>query len=124
MSSACLRGIGGPLALMIRPRSSLPQSPYRVRYDADSATGFRAYPLVHITPWSPSIRDRALAKFLSRQPLLQAATGRSTYSPPRVISAKTMRATLLANATAVSLNLYAAGLRAINWSAQTRRASL
>src|ERR1700683_3969098 len=105
MSSACLRGIGGPLALMIRPRSSLPQSPYRVRFDADTASGFRAYPLVHITPWSPSIPDRASAKFLYRYPLLQAPTGHSTYSPPRVISAKNMRSALLANAPADSLNL-------------------
>src|SRR4029077_7112552 len=33
----------------------------------------------------------------------QAAAGRSSYWPPLVISAKTMRATLLASATAVSL---------------------
>src|SRR5277367_2548311 len=37
--------------------------------------------------------------------VVQVATGRSSYWPPRVISTKTMRATLLASATAVSLNL-------------------
>src|SRR5208282_6501594 len=31
-----------PLALMLRPLGSLPQSPYRVRSDADSLSGFRA----------------------------------------------------------------------------------
>ena len=60
-----------PLALMVRPRGSLPQSPYRVRYDADTLSGFRAYPSVHITPWSPSIPDRLAAKFLSRQPFFR-----------------------------------------------------
>jgi hypothetical protein len=34
---------------MIRPLGSLPQSPDRVRFDADALSGFRAFPLVHIT---------------------------------------------------------------------------
>jgi hypothetical protein len=82
------------------------------------------YPLVHIASWSPSIAvGRALAYAPRRNSFLkasllpadrigrpldsfpQAATGISLYSPPRVISTKTIRATLLASATAASLNL-------------------
>src|ERR1700746_1514628 len=54
----------------------------------------------------------------------QAATGRSSYRPPLVISAKTMRATLLASATAVHLNLYLTVLRSSIALAHRRKASL
>jgi hypothetical protein len=89
------------------------------------------YPLVHITPWSPSIAPGealASASVASRRNsfvdgLLQIAIGRSSYWPPRVKIAKTMRATLLASATAVSLNLYLTALRASSEEAHTRSAS-
>src|ERR1700733_5382908 len=52
-----------PLALMIGPLGSLPQSPYRTRLGADSASGFRAlsvgshHPLVTLDCVSPESRD-------------------------------------------------------------------
>src|SRR5208337_43733 len=51
-----------------------------------------------------------------------AAAGRSSYWPPLVISTKTIRASLLASATAVSLNLYLTVLRSSIPLAQRRRA--
>jgi hypothetical protein len=54
-----------PLALMIGPLGSLPQSPYRTRLGADSASGFRAlsvgshHPLVTLDCVSPESRDTA-----------------------------------------------------------------
>jgi hypothetical protein len=54
-----------PLALMIRPLGSLPQSPYRTRLGADSASGFRAlsvgshHPLVTLDCVSPESKDTA-----------------------------------------------------------------
>src|SRR5271157_6479907 len=44
-----------PLALMIGPHGSSPPSPYRARTGADTCTGFRAYPMVHITSSAPSM---------------------------------------------------------------------
>src|ERR1700685_3537723 len=55
---------------------------------------------------------------------VQAAIGRSSYWPPLVISTKTMRATLLASATAVRLNLYLTVLRSSMPLAHRRMASL
>src|SRR5580658_3771989 len=109
---------------MIRPLGSLPQSPYRVQSDADTLSGFRAlsvgshHPLVTLDLVSPrgDIPCRA-----SWRP--QAAAGSSLYWPPRVMITKTIRATLLASATAVSLNLYLTVLRASSEEAQTRSAS-
>src|SRR6202167_2302501 len=55
---------------------------------------------------------------------VQAVTGRPSYWPPLVISTKTMRATLLASATAVRLNLYLTVLRSSIPLAHRRMASL
>src|SRR5208337_815218 len=70
--------------------------------------------------------DLSLAKNSSCRALRgrQAEIGRSSYWPPRVISTKTMRATLLATATAVSLNLYLTVLRSSSALAHRRKASL
>jgi hypothetical protein len=43
MSSACCAARIAPLALMIRPHGSSPQSPYRARSGADTCTGFQAF---------------------------------------------------------------------------------
>ena len=42
MSSACCAARMAPLALMIRPHGSSPQSPYRARTGADTCTGFKS----------------------------------------------------------------------------------
>ena len=83
------------------------------------------FPLVHITSSAPSMlialggeNSYRIASFV------QAATGRPSYWPPLVISTKTTRATLLASATAVRLNLYLTVLRSSIPLAQRRKASL
>src|SRR5208283_1731851 len=109
---------------MIRPLGSLPQSPYRARFGADSTTGFRALSVGshHLLVTLDCVSPRSETPLSIA--LFQAATGRSSYWPPRVISAKTMRATLLASATAVSLNLYLTALRSSSALAHRRKASL
>src|SRR5271165_6733922 len=72
----------------------------------------KPFPLVHITSSAPSMLIALGGENpLSNTSFVQAATGRSSYWPPLVISTKTMRATLLASATAVRLNLYLTVLR-------------
>ncbi len=78
--------------------------------------------------WFTSLRGHPRLRIASRRSSLvdsspQAAIGRSSYEPPRVRIAKTMRATLLASATAVSLNLYLTALRSSSEEAHTRKAS-
>src|SRR5271157_2494632 len=91
-------------------------------------TGIRAskpLPLVHITSSAPSMLIALAAKTPYRiASFVQAAAGRSSYWPPLVISTKTLRATLLASATAVSLNLYLTVLRSSIPLAHRRSASL
>src|ERR1700680_2515971 len=85
----------------------------------------KLFPLVHITSSAPSMLIASAAKTPYRiASFVQAATGRSSYWPPLVISAKTMRATLLASATAVRLNLYLTVLRSSIPLAHRRRRSL
>ena len=114
-----------PLALMIRPHGS---SPHHSLALVLALTGIRAskpFPLVHITSSAPSMLIALGGENpLSNSSFVQAAIGRSSYRPPLVISTKTMRATLLASATAVSLNLYLTVLRSSMPLAHRRMASL
>src|ERR1700758_5549912 len=96
-----------PLALMIRPHGSSPHHSLALVLALAAIRASKPFPLVHITSSAPSM----LIAFGGENPLsnssfVHAAIGRSSYRPPFVISAKTMRATLLASATAVRLNLY------------------
>src|SRR5208337_4467246 len=99
----------------------------RARTGADRYSGFQAFAVgshhfVGALDFQPRLAARIpLAKALRGR---QAATGRSSYWPPLVISTKTMRATLLASATAVSLNLYLTVLRSSIALAHSRSASL
>src|SRR6201987_2335427 len=116
-----------PLALMIRPPGS---SPHHSRALVGALSGVRAskpLPLVHITSSAPSISSLALRReFLLPSP--SRSSGRNwpvvVLAAPRHFSTKTMRATLLASATAVSLNLYLTVLRSSIPLAHRRRASL
>src|ERR1700727_56544 len=96
----------------------------RARTGADRYSGFRAVAVGSHHFVDALDADRLRRKLLSNSLVVQAATGRSSYWPPRVISAKTMRATLLASATAVSLNLYLTVLRSSMPLAHRRMASL
>ena len=97
---------------MIRPLGSLPQSPYRARFGADTAAGFRAlsvgshHPVVTLDCVSPRGETPLSTALFRRRPAARRIRRRASAC------AKTMRATLLASATAVSLNLYLTALRA------------
>jgi hypothetical protein len=114
---SCLRPVCAeryPPALMIRPLGSLPRSPdraliARLRFRLPSRFRWFTSPLSH-----PRFRVASRRKSLPSPFLPQAATGLSSYSPPRASRAKMMRANLLARATATSLNLYLTVLRVSN----------
>src|ERR1700680_1923798 len=114
-----------PMALMVCPHGS---SPHHSLALVLALTGIRAskpFPLVHITSSAPSMLIALGGEHsLSMSWFVQAATGRSSYWPPLVISTKTMRATLLASATAVRLNLYLTVLRSRTPLPHRRRRSL
>src|ERR1700722_1126473 len=97
----------------------------RAPIGADRYSGFQAFSVGshHFVGALDADRPRR-RKLLSNNLVVQAATGRSSYWPPRVISTKTMRATLLASATAVRLNLYLTVLRSSIPLAHRRKASL
>src|ERR1700729_1593720 len=114
-----------PLALMIRPRGSSPHHSLALVLALAAIRASKPFPLVHITSSAPSMLIASAAKTpLSNSSFVQAATGRPSYWPPLVISTKTMRATLLASATAVRLNLYLTVLRSSIPLAHRRKASL
>src|SRR5271166_85428 len=98
----------------------------RARTGADRYSGFQAFAVGshHFVDALDSVRQ--VKRKLPCRALRgrQAAIGRSSYWPPLVINTKTMRATLLASATAVSLNLYLTVLRSSTALAHRRRASL
>jgi hypothetical protein len=106
MSTACSRGGVGSAGS--DDSSAWLFSPYRTHIGADICTGIRALS-VGLTSVVDTLdfQPRLAARTSLAEPFaaVWAAIGRSSYWPPRVISAKTMLATL-ANATAVSLNLY------------------
>src|ERR1700729_2178350 len=112
-----------PLALMIRPRGSSPHHSLALVLALAAIRASKPFPLVHITSSAPSMLIASAAKTPYRiASFVQAATGRSSYWPPPVISTKTMRATLLASATAVRLNLYLTVLRSSTALAHKRKA--
>jgi hypothetical protein len=114
-----------PLSLMLRPRGSSPHHSVALVLALTAIRASEPLPLVHIISSTPSMLIASAAKTPYRiASFVQAATGRSSYWPPRVISAKTMRATLLASATAVRLNLYLTVLRSSMPLAHRRMASL
>src|SRR6516225_3886568 len=114
-----------PLALMIRPPGSSPPSFPRARSGADRSSGSQAFAVgSHRFVGALDFQPRLAARIPLAEPVaVVSATGRPSYSP-LVISTKTMRATLLASATAVSLNLYLTVLRSSIPRAHRRRASL
>ena len=109
---------------MIRPLGSLPQSPYRARFGADTTAGFRAlsvgshHPVVTLDCVSPRGEAPLSTALFRRRSAARRIRRRASEC------AKTMRATLLASATAVSLNLYLTALRSSSEEAQRRNASL
>ena len=97
-----------PLALMIRPRGSSPHHSLALVLALAAIRASKPFPLVHITSSSALDVDPRLGGENSLSGIasfVQAATGRPSYWPPSSSSTKTMRATLLASATAVRLNL-------------------
>src|SRR6202142_1573295 len=114
-----------PLALMIRPHGSLPHHSLALVLALTAIRASKPFSLVHIPSSAPSMLIALGGENSYRiASLVQAATGRSSYWPPLVISTKTMRGTLLASATAVRLNLYLTVLRSSMPLAHRRMASL
>ena len=92
-----------PLALMIRPRGSSPHHSVALVLALTAIRASEPLPLVPHHFVDALDADRLGGeKLLSNSLVVQAATGRSSYWPPRVISAKTMRATLLASTPPLS----------------------
>src|ERR1700733_12702205 len=97
----------------------------RARIGADRYSGFQAFSVGSHHFVGALDADRLGGENSYRiASFVQAATGRSSYWPPLVISTKTIRATLLASATAVRLNLYLTVLRSSMPLAHSRMASL
>ena len=86
MSPACWCGKETPAGPDDGPLGSSPRSSYRARAGADALAGFRTCPVVHITSPSTSMPIALRRNFSSMSPFVQAATGRSSYWPPLVIS--------------------------------------
>ena len=97
----CLRPVDAermnPLALMIRPRGSSPHHSVALVLALTAIRASRPLPLSSHRFVDALDADHLASseKLLSNSLVVQAATGRSSYWPPRVISAKTMRATLV-----------------------------
>jgi hypothetical protein len=86
---------------MIRPRRSSPHHSLTLVLALTAIRASKPFPLVHITSSAPSMLIALGGENpLSNSLFVQAAIGWSSYRPPFVISAKTMRATLSASATA------------------------
>ena len=114
-----------PLALMIRPHGSSPHHSLALVLALAAIRASKPFPLVHITSSAPSM----LIAFGGENSLSNSLVRSGGDRPTVVLAApchqrEGMRATLLASATAVRLNLYLTVLRSSIPLAHRRKASL